>query len=252
MIIHGVESKPGRWPWLAYVDGCSGTIISREYVLTAAHCGVASHTKVIVGVANVSSPQSIVVPVEYSQEHPDFSKHVYETMNDIRIVKLGQPLNFTKYIRPICLPKIYNDALKQDAVIAGWGGTKETIFNGTNVLHEGKAQLTPSDDCKKNYEHIYTYNYTIIPKVHICAYGRNDTDVWHGDSGGPLMVSMEDNNGQNRWFEVSITSFGYRRYEDPSPPPVPYPQAPSVYTRITTFCDWIAKMTSNSVQCREL
>ena len=41
-IVNGVEAKPNTWPWLVLMQSdeskCGGTIISEQYILTAAHC----------------------------------------------------------------------------------------------------------------------------------------------------------------------------------------------------------------------
>jgi hypothetical protein len=38
-ILNGVKSIDGDWPWVAHLSsGCTGSIISRRHVLSAAHC----------------------------------------------------------------------------------------------------------------------------------------------------------------------------------------------------------------------
>ena len=39
-IFGGVEAKPHEYPWNVYVAtvGCGGSLISKQHVLTAAHC----------------------------------------------------------------------------------------------------------------------------------------------------------------------------------------------------------------------
>ena len=55
-----------------------------------------------------------------------------------------------------------------------------------------------------------------------------------GDSGGPLMAAQGPADGSglsdSRWFLIGIVSFGYRCAE---------PGFPGVYSRVTSYTDWI-------------
>ena len=63
--------------------------------------------------------------------HPDF---VIETFNnDVALLKLDKPVQFTRTVSPICLPQSSGlDYAGRTAVATGWGRLKETRDNETS------------------------------------------------------------------------------------------------------------------------
>lgn len=60
-------------------------------------------------------------------------------------------------------------------------------------------------------------------------------DWFQGDSGGPLMYSKEK---EDKYHLVGIVSYGYKKCGEPG--------YPGVYTRVTSFLDWIVEQLNNS------
>lgn len=69
----------------------------------------------------------------------------------------------------------------------------------------------------------------IITDNQLCVQGTSNHDACQGDSGGPLM--REDKSG--RYILIGLVSFGPRTCGISS--------FPGVYTRVTSYIDWITR-----------
>lgn len=69
----------------------------------------------------------IDVPIEEIIVHESYDN--VEKYNDIALIRLSQPVNYTQFIRPICLPldgTLRNRSLAGDTLdVAGWGPYKK-------------------------------------------------------------------------------------------------------------------------------
>ncbi|KAH7710667.1 transmembrane protease serine 3 [Aphelenchoides avenae] len=133
-IVGGNVSAEGQWPWAAALTapGCTGSIISPRHILTAGHCAGqrAKDREIYIGSVNTDK-SPVKASVLKVTPHPEFVLNCtdvcYEVKNDIAILELAEPLNFTKTIRPICLPLNFKEDMGEDAYTAGWG------------MHDGKG-----------------------------------------------------------------------------------------------------------------
>ena len=128
-IINGDNVIPNSWPWMASVryyvfdeylsqHFCGGTLINSEYILTAAHCVSAFDNKyaVVLGDNKTYQVSVKVYNKDYSQDNPQLG-------NDIGLLKLNTPVQFSEYISPICVPGINGDIFNimyRTVVTAGW------------------------------------------------------------------------------------------------------------------------------------
>lgn len=78
--------------------------------------------------------------------HIDVLYDIDSLINDLAILRLEKPIQFSKQISPICLPAESKISLFRDLVVTGWGRTK-TGGPSVKIPQEGKLKMI---DCKLN------------------------------------------------------------------------------------------------------
>ncbi|XP_015999395.2 plasma kallikrein isoform X1 [Rousettus aegyptiacus] len=235
-IVGGTNSSWGEWPWqvslqvklTAQKHVCGGSIIKKQWILTAAHCfdGLlfSDIWRIYGGVLNLSeitkeTPFSQIKEIIIHQNY-----NISETTHDIALIKLEAPLNYTEFQKPICLPsKDDTNTIYNNCWITGWGFTKEK-GEIQNILQKANIPLVTNEECQKRY------GYYEITKQMICAgYKEGGKDACKGDSGGPLVCKHD-----GIWHLVGITSWGEGCARSGQP---------GVYTKVAEYVDWILEKT---------
>jgi len=224
-IIGGEEVKPNSIPFQVSFQTsggfhfCGGSVYNEDTVITAAHCcdgSSASSVKIVAGdhdlFANEGPEQTSKVSKIIMHEDYDSS----DISSDICLLKLSNPLELNAEVAGVKLPAATDEfPAGTPSTVSGWG----VIDSGSSpdVLYAVDVQIDSDEDCESGYGSGY------IPKHHICASARGK-DSCQGDSGGPLTC------GDDRVL-CGIVSWGYGCAE---------PGYPGVYSRTTTYVDWIA------------
>ncbi|XP_035663545.1 atrial natriuretic peptide-converting enzyme-like [Branchiostoma floridae] len=241
-IINGQDAQRGAWPWQVQlkrgsgsIPFCGGTLIDREWVLSAAHCFHGFNWRptdlhVVIGAQNLRTPpidqgSIVVTPLQF------FVKEDYDPNrinNDIALIKIP-PVDYpTDYINSACLPEaqeVFNG--NSLCFTTGWGVTDEGRM--ADVLQEARVPLIDNGVCNGPT----SYAGALTDKMLCAGYLAGGIDACQGDSGGPLVCQ----NSQGRWSLVGITSWGYGCASE---------NFPGVYARVQSFLPWIAdKMAAN-------
>lgn len=140
-IMNGQPAARGAWPWIVslrlnttseYRYKCVGTIISSQFVLTAAHClqDDASNYVFVTNTINLDQRPGIndIHHISRVIIHPLYSATL--SINDIALVKLSKPLSFSDDLMPVCLPESseYRFLFEKFVFIAGWLVFKKKLF----------------------------------------------------------------------------------------------------------------------------
>ncbi|NXA35714.1 TMPS2 protease, partial [Eudromia elegans] len=232
-IVGGTAALPGQWPWqvslhVADIHICGGSIITPEWIVTAAHCVEGRYSnpyswRVYAGILN---QKDMIFRDGYAVQkvisHPDYDAD--SKNNDVALMKLESPLLFNENVRPVCLP---NPGMmfqpNQECWISGWGAQYEG-GKTSDSLNCAKVSVIERSKCNS----LYIYNGMISPTMICAGYLQGGIDSCQGDSGGPL-VTYKD----SLWWLVGDTSWGTGCAS---------PYRPGVYGNMTVFTDWIYKI----------
>ncbi|XP_072946370.1 phenoloxidase-activating enzyme-like [Epargyreus clarus] len=247
-IVGGKATEIDEFPWLVLLEyepndfRCGGSLISKKHVLTAAHClrntipqqvrlseyNITSFPTDYVE-SNGGGNDSItvtIVPVARAIMHPNYKPLQSLFINDIALITMSKSVEFTDFIRPICLPtKDYRSEFTAvtNFVVAGWGSDNEQQI--TDVKRSVSLPYVPKEECES----------ALMGDSRICAGGEAGKDSCTGDSGGPLM--FEDGKASH-FVVVGVVSSGYRFCGTEG--------RPGYYTNVYEYVDWIYKMMNDN------
>ncbi|XP_015759731.1 PREDICTED: trypsin I-P1-like, partial [Acropora digitifera] len=240
-IVGGNAANENEWPWQALLmtnskrQFCGGSLIAKQWVLTAAHCLEQEDKKsfqIRLGAHKRGGKNPSVVVQDFKVmkifRHEKFNGQTMS--NDVALVKLDREAKLNSQVNLVCLPdkSVPDPTHGQMCWTTGWG----TLSSGggqPDVLHEVQVPAVSQAICSKAYKNG-------IDATMICAgLQKGGKDACQGDSGGPF-VCGQGGGASERFFLHGVTSWGEGcaakdKY--------------GVYARVSVFIDWIRKKMGN-------
>uniref|UniRef100_A0A8C4SR94 Peptidase S1 domain-containing protein n=1 Tax=Erpetoichthys calabaricus TaxID=27687 RepID=A0A8C4SR94_ERPCA len=208
-IIGRQPAKPGAWPWQISFQWnnfhtCGATIISKAWVLTTTTC---------ITDTNAKEENSQIVKVKKTIFHSE------PWNNDIVLLQIWPPFNFTDYVQPICM--LENEELEfsfTHCYISGWGIRDGRWKSPVVTAKEAQVELINSFTCNQS-----DWNNGSVTFEMLCA-GKKEGKIGScgRDEGGPLQCYHEK---ENKFYLLGLTSGGIGCAK---------PKQPALYTRIIT------------------
>ncbi|KAK9409989.1 ovochymase-2-like [Crotalus adamanteus] len=262
-IVGGSQVQQGSHPWQVSLKRsnhhfCGGTLVSTQWVITAAHCVVSRSLLRLLTVTagehdlSLKDEEEQTLYVKDIIKHPNFNRK--KPMDyDIALLKMDGHFKYGAAVWPVCLPGPHE---KFDpgyiCVTCGWGRLRE---NGIlpDILHEVRLPILDQTQCSGILSALRRpiRSYTIM-----CAgFPDGGKDACQGDSGGSLVCQREHGS----WTLIGVTSWGLgcarswihnlqKKYEKRG--------TPGVFTDLTKVLPWIqqhidadVKMKSSVASC---
>lgn len=217
-IVGGGEAKLNEYPFAVYTTSesgrhsCTGSLVDRRWVLTAAHClGAASY--VVLGdysrPGNDTTKQ--VIAIEEEVQHPGWNYSASGRLDhDIGLIKLANPADIRSEAVakiPVQKSKAYNKKMmagQKNCRLVGWGVTKEdgAIFLTQKLLKQRMRIVNETESVIRGNTPYQYEGMMAVEAIYkdACKVGGG----CFGDSGGPLVCKK---NG--KWVQGGVHSFSF-------------------------------------------
>lgn len=112
---------------------CAGTLIKKNYILSAAHCFYPLNQSLpwnyfaLIGAQYINDTEASRIPIKSIRIHENYDHDLY--LNDIAILELSSPVDLNySHVGLICLP-LRNILIypyeQTESIVAGWGSLLE-------------------------------------------------------------------------------------------------------------------------------
>lgn len=173
----------------------------------------------------VDEGREVIRDIDAIFVHMNYVPETYH--NDIALIKLQEPIAFSKYIVPACLPQhdfAERVLMRQDeGMVSGFGRLREGGLPST-ILQKLTVPYVDRATC------IESSRFKISPRMFCAGYDQEAKDACQGDSGGPHVTRYKET-----WFVTGVVSWGEGcarkgKY--------------GVYTQVSKYIKWIENVMS--------
>ena len=245
-IVGGGVAASDAWPWQVVLfhrgaDGqmraiCGGSLVAKDWVLTAAHC-VSRDPQGVYKIAYGSNKISTDKFADVTQVvlHDSYNQELME--NDIALLKLSAPADIPDKSL-VKLPIAQGIEPPQTGALvtvtgfgttAQCGGTSQNVeCNMQDELHQVDVPIVATATCRSDYPN----EPETIGEHQLCAgLDQGGRDSCQGDSGGPLVFKRSA-----EWIQIGVVSWGAGCAQV---------SKPGIYTRLSAYADWITNKIGN-------
>lgn len=234
-IIGGTEATPNKYSFAVSLSDskghfCGGSLITKNVVLTAAHCAGGQYSAILGRHDLRSRNDGQEISMKKEIPHPNYDD--WTTDNDFMLVVLSSPAILSSDVQLVDLNSANSEPSVGDQVtVMGWGDTDiSSASRLSDVLMHVKVKCISNDECDASTDGRDSYKDQITQNM-LCAEHRQAKDSCQGDSGGPL---VEEARGVVK--QVGVVSWGIGCASD---------HFPGVYARVSKAFNWIERQVCN-------
>nr|AID60330.1 stubble-5 [Nilaparvata lugens] len=241
------EAQFGEFPWMLAllvnnrIDenttlklfACGASLIHPQVVLTAAHCIKGRNTNDLMiraGEWDTQTKNEILPHVDVNVGESIVHENYYAggLHNDIALLVLQRPLQFSEYINTVCLPPRNTVPSIATCTATGWGKDeygKEGKYQV--IMKKIDLPIVPRHVCETKLRQTRLGQFFRLHDSFVCAGGELGRDTCKGDGGGPLVCPIAGT--QERYYQTGIIAWGIECGT----------ATPGVYVNTALFRNWI-------------